>query len=339
MVAVPYTSNPTKKYQLANLIGRSPAFLRVLSLINKLAACDATILMHGETGTGKELVARAIHYTSARSEYPFIPINCGAIADSLIESELFGAERGAFTDAKEARHGIIAQAAGGTLLLDELEVMSPKAQVVLLRFLEDREYRPVGGRIRHADVRIIAASNRDLSDMVNKGLFREDLFFRLNLVSLEMPALRERDNDVLLLAERFIARYEQAYQQPMRTLHPDTVAAFLRYCWPGNVRELENLIHRQFIVSDEPVIRLGINELVAVKDRRKADRSINQPAPDTFQAAKSRAIAQFEKSYLASLLNKTEGNVSLAAVLSGKERSALGKLMKKYGLARAKFKR
>jgi len=333
----PYFDKPHSKH--AHLIGRSPSFLRVLALIKKLAACDATLLIQGETGTGKEVVARAIHYSSARSDQPFIPINCGAIADSLIESELFGAERGAFTDARESRAGIIAQAAGGTLLLDEVEVMSPKAQVVLLRFLEDREYRPVGGRSRRADVRIIAASNRDLRAMANQGLFREDLLFRLNLVCLELPPLRQRGDDVLLLAETFITRYAQEYRQVPRPLHPDAVAAFLHHSWPGNVRELENLIHRQFLVSDEPLIRLHADQLDLVQERRKDDRSAVPSLLDNFQTAKARAIAQFEKSYLASLLSQTQGNVSLAADLSGKERSALGKLIKKHGLARGEFKR
>jgi len=321
-----------------NLVGNSPAFLRVLALIKKVAACNATLLIHGETGTGKELVARAVHYSSVRSDQPFIPINCGAIADSLIESELFGAERGAFTDAREARAGIIAQAAGGTLLLDEVEVMSPKAQVVLLRFLEDREYRPVGGRSRRVDVRIIAASNCDLQAMVARGQFREDLLFRLNLVCLNLPPLRERGQDVLLLAEKFIARFAQEYQQRPRALAPDAVTAFLQHSWPGNVRELENLIHRQFLISDEPVIRFA-GDGTPLQERRKAQRQPSASAANNFQAAKARAIAQFEKSYLASLLRQTDGNVSLAADLSGKERSALGKLIKKYGLARSEFKR
>src|SRR3569623_65505 len=302
-----------------NLVGNSPAFLRVLALIKKVAACNATLLIHGETGTGKELVARAVHYSSVRSDQPFIPINCGAIADSLIESELFGAERGAFTDAREARAGILAQA-------------------VVLRFLEDREYRPVGGRSRRVDVRIIAASNCDLQAMVASGQFREDLLFRLNLVCLNLPPLRERGQDVLLLAEKFIARFAQEYQQRPRALAPDAVTAFLQHSWPGNVRELENLIHRQFLISDEPVIRFA-GDGTPLQERRKAQRQPSASAANNFQAAKARAIAQFEKSYLASQLRQTDGNVSLAADLSGKERSALGKLIKKYGLARSEFKR
>lgn len=331
--------NPADKCKHTQLVGRSAAFLHVVSLIKKLSTCDATLLIQGETGTGKELVARAIHYSSARSDQPFIPINCGAIADGLLESELFGCERGAFTDAKIARAGIIAQAEGGTLLLDEVEVMSPKAQVVLLRFLEDHVYRPIGGRIRQANVRIITASNRNLRSMVDQGLFREDLLFRLNLVCLQLPPLRERGDDVLCLAENFMMRFAQEYQQAPRLLHPDNISAFLRYSWPGNVRELENLIHRQFLVSDEPLIRFTFDEFQPAHDRRKAERAPSQITLGDFQTAKARAIAQFERSYLSSLLSQTQGNVSLAADLSGKERSALGKLIKKYGLTKTEFRR
>lgn len=318
-------------------IGDSPAFRQVKFLIRKLSACDATLLIQGETGTGKELAARAIHYSSRRGQGPFIPVNCGAITDNLVESELFGAERGAFTDARESRLGIVSQAEGGTLMLDEVEVMSPRAQVVLLRFLEDHEYRPIGGRPRQADVRIIAATNRNLEQMVAEGSFRSDLLFRLNLVTLELPPLRERAEDIRLLAEVFIQRYAEEYRQEPRRLHAETLSAFLRYSWPGNVRELENLIHRQYLVSDDPVIHIA--DPRAPEDRRHCERPAVQDCANDFQTAKARVIAHFEKAYLTSLLTRTGGNISRAALLSGKERSALGKLMKKYGLDRSQFKR
>lgn len=317
-------------------VGVSPAFVRVQALIQKLAACDATVLIHGETGTGKELAARAIHYYSKRSNSPFIPINCGAITDSLVESELFGSERGAFTDAKESRAGIVSQASGGTLMLDEVEVMTPKAQVVLLRFLEDHEYRPVGGRSCQADIRVIAVTNRNLQEMVAEGTFRADLLYRLNLASLELPPLRTRGEDVLLLAETFSLRYAEEYQQASRELHPGTISAFLQYHWPGNVRELENLIHRQYLVSDDAVIH--IEDPMAPDNRRQHKRLTPHDTPDNFKAAKARAIAHFEKAYLTNLLTKTRGNISRAAALSGKERSALGKMMKKHGLTHSQFK-
>ncbi len=322
---------------LSRLVGESAAFRHALSLIRKLAVCDATVFLQGETGTGKELAARAIHYSSARRDEPFLAVNCGAIAEGLIESELFGAERGAFTDAKEARAGLVSQARGGTLLLDEVDALSPKAQVVLLRFLEDREYRPVGGRNRHADVRIISASNCGLQEQVERGTFRQDLMFRLNLVSLELPPLRRRGYDVILLARCFLRRYAQEYGQALRTLHEDTVAAFLSHDWPGNVRELQNLIHRQILISDEPVVRIDDPGAVYRQCTRSAPRTV--AATGDFNAARARAIAQFERSYLTTLLRTTNGNVSHAARIAGKERSALGKLIKKHGLKRADFQR
>src|SRR5258706_4658136 len=190
-----------------NLVGRSPAFLEVLELTKRFSACDATVLVQGETGTGKELVARAIHYLGARRNFPFIPVNCGALPDSLVESELFGHARGAFTDARDARRGLIAEAQGGTLFLDEIEVLTPKAQVALLRFLQDLEYRPVGGAVVHdANVRIIAASNANLGTLQSDGHFRKDLLFRLNVLSVDLPPLRERQSDVVFLAEIFLKR-------------------------------------------------------------------------------------------------------------------------------------
>jgi DNA-binding NtrC family response regulator len=324
------------KHRAYEAIGKSPIFQRVQSLIKKLAAYDATLLIDGETGTGKELAARTIHYSSKRSDGPFIPINCGAITDSLVECELFGAERGAFTDARESRPGIVSQATGGTLMLDEVEVMTPRAQVALLRFLENHEYRPVGGKPCQADVRIIAATNRSLTEMVAEGSFRKDLLFRLNLTTLQLPPLRDRGKDVLLLAESFNQRYAEEYQQPLRILHPKTITTFLNYHWPGNIRELENLIHRQYLTSDDSVIHIENMSLMA--NQQQYSQHHVHDLHDDFKTAKARAIDHFEKSYLTNLLHKTGGNISRAAMLSGKERSALGKMMKKHGLNRAEFK-
>jgi two-component system response regulator GlrR len=190
-----------------NLIGRSRAFLVAVALIERIAACDHPVLIEGETGTGKEIAARAIHYLGARRRFPFIPVNCGAIPDSLVESALFGHVRGAFTDARESQPGIIAQARGGTLFLDEIEAMSMRAQVALLRFLQDKQYAPIGGATMIAsDVRVVAATNADLSQMARAGSFRSDLLFRLNVLKLHLPPLRERSGDVLLLAEHFMQR-------------------------------------------------------------------------------------------------------------------------------------
>ena len=331
---VPPHSAPTPAdFAGLNLVGASPAFLRLLQLVGRMIHCDATVLVLGETGTGKELVARAIHYLGQRRASPFIAINCGAIPDTLVENELFGHARGAFTDARESRPGVIAQAQGGTLFLDEIEAMSTRAQVALLRFLQDREYKPVGGaRVCNADVRVIAASNAELEAMAGNGQFRPDLLYRLNVLSLRLPPLRLRSGDAVLLAESFIQRLSRQYRTPVKTLHEDSVAFLNRYEWPGNVRQLENFVHREFLLSDGPQIRAS--SLTPLDD--KGNVSHAEPGgmltATAFRQAKARAIADFERAYIAELLSRAAGNISLAARLAGKERSRLGKLVKKYGL-------
>ena len=312
-----------------NLVGDSPVFERCRRLITRMAACDATVLIQGETGTGKELAARGIHYLGRRANAPFIPVNCGALPETLVESELFGHARGAFTDARDAHAGFIAQAENGTLFLDEVEAMGPHAQVALLRFLQEREYRPLGGSlIRGANVRVVASANVDLEASAAHGTFRQDLLFRLNVLPLTMPPLRERGNDVLILAQMFLRRFSHQYGQPLKTLDADSLAYLTRHAWPGNVRELENLVHRQFLLTDAPVLRL-------VPDG--PDVLVPSPRTPTFREAKALAIAAFERDYIADLLSRTRGNISLAARLSGKERSRLCKLVKKYGLQREHF--
>jgi len=323
-----------------NLVGQSPAFLEVLELTKRFSGCDATVLVQGETGTGKELIARAIHYLGARRNFPFIPVNCGALPDTLVESELFGHARGAFTDAREARRGLIAEAQEGTLFLDEIEVLTPKAQVALLRFLQDLEYRPVGGAVvRDADVRIIAASNANLEELAKETRFRKDLLFRLNVLAVDLPPLRQRGRDVVLLAERFLSRLERQYRRPPKSIHPDAVSRLLDHPWPGNVRELENLIHREFLMTDGAVIHLHC--LAPRGERREDTREATLPriTESGFQEAKASAIARFERAYIVELLSRTHGNISQAARISGKERSRLGKLAKKYGLERVAFAR
>jgi len=318
-----------------NLIGESPAFKESINLIQRIACCDATTLIQGETGTGKELAARAIHYLGNRRTSPFIPVNCGAIPETLVENELFGHAKGAFTDAREARAGVIAQANGGTLFLDEIEAMGMRAQVALLRFLQDREYRPVGGTlVRDADVRVVAASNADLDALCQKGVFRHDLLYRLNVLALRLPPLREREGDAVLLTRSFLQRLSKQYQKPIRALHPETVAFLRTYHWPGNVRELENLIQREFLLSDGPLIHLGATAGPSRSEAAGGPPAIKQLTATAFKQAKARAIAEFERAYIVELLARTDGNISLAARVSGKERSRLGKMVKKYGLRR-----
>jgi DNA-binding NtrC family response regulator len=303
------------------------------SLVRKIAGYDAAVLIEGETGTGKELAARSIHYLSGRSGMPFVPVNCGAIPDNLIENELFGHHRGAFTGASESHHGLIAQASGGTLFLDEIDALSPKGQVTLLRFMQDQEYRPLGSvRPENGDVRIVAASNADLLKLESTGNFRADLLFRLKVLSVELPPLRERHGDVEVLATHYVHQFSLKYGQPMKSLDPDTLAWMNSYDWPGNVRELEHLIHREFLLSDGPVMNIQCRHNGADRRKHPDRRSVDLAAG--FGIAKAQVIADFERKFLQQLLSQTQGNVTKAAKLAGKERRALGKLLKKHGIDR-----
>ena len=317
--------------ELTHMIGHSPAFLQAESLIRKIACYDTAVLIEGETGTGKELAARSIHYLSMRRGMPFVPVNCGAIPDTLLENELFGHRKGAFTGASEARPGLIAQAEGGTLFLDEVDALSSKAQVTLLRFMQDREYRPLGcAHSISGDVRVIAASNADLAGLTKSGEFRADLLFRLRVLSVEMPPLRMRQGDIELLAQHCMEMYSQKYGKPAKQLHPDTLVWMNRYDWPGNVRELEHLIHREFLLGEEPAITLGGEKREPARRSGPDRRSLNIEAG--FRLAKEQAVADFEKRFLEQLLTLSGGCVTRAAELAGKERRALGKLIKKHGL-------
>ena len=327
-----------------DLIGTSPAFRKVVAQIDRMASIDATVLIAGETGTGKEVAARAIHYLSERAHKPFVPVNCGALAESLVESELFGHERGAFTDAKTASVGLIGQAAGGTIFLDEIDALTPKAQAALLRFLQDRTYRRVGGGgLLQVDVRVLVASNADLDAMARERRFRQDLLYRLRVLSLRLPALRDRPGDGVLLARNMLKRLSHQYRTHARDLHADGEDFIRRYDWPGNVRELENVIHREFLMSDDEALRLRETreELmpgdVAEAMPVAAAVSTSMPAaPDMdcapFKDAKARAVAEFERSYVREMLARAGGNISQAARLSNQERSAFGKLVRKYRL-------
>jgi DNA-binding NtrC family response regulator len=313
-----------------DLVGSSSVFLGILRVIDKLARSDAAVLIRGETGTGKELAARAIHYRSSRRYHPFIPVNCGAIPDNLLENELFGHERGAFTDAKASQKGLVAEADGGTLFLDEVDALSVKAQVALLRFLQDQEYRPLGASsLRKANARIIAASNSDLRARVQRREFREDLFFRLRILPLALPPLRERPEDVEVLAHHFLGRYARRYGKHRKAIHPLALDWMMSHPWPGNVRELENVIHRAFLVSEGPLM-----DLASVMESAEAlpGSEIREPGrfDGGFHRAKAATVERFEKQYLSWLMSETRGNVTQAAKRAGKERRALGRLLKKH---------
>lgn len=339
-----------------DLVGTSPQFRKTVAQIQRMASIDATVLIAGETGTGKEVAARAIHYGSERAHKPFVPVNCGALAESLVESELFGHERGAFTDAKTASIGLVGQAAGGTIFLDEIDALTAKAQAALLRFLQDRTYRRVGGGgLLQVDVRVLVASNADLDALARERRFRQDLLYRLRVLSLRLPPLRERHGDGVLLARNMLKRLSHQYRTHARELHADGEDFIRRYAWPGNIRELENVIHREFLMSDDIALRLRETreELMPGDVAAAATDPVSDSTPASllvsaststsgpmatgadsipFKDAKARAVAEFERSYVREMLARAGGNISQAARLSNQERSAFGKLVRKYRL-------
>lgn len=323
------------------MLGQSQAMQSVRTQLQRYAGCDIQVLIEGETGTGKELAAREIHYAGTRRDYPFVPVNCGAIPDSLIENELFGHDRGAFTDARSAQPGLIDHARGGTLFLDEVDALSDKAQVTLLRFLQDNEYRPVGGgAARVSDARIIAATNANLEQQVAAGRFRRDLQYRLHALYLRLPPLRERDGDVVLLAGHFLHAVTARLRGPDKSWGEDAMQALAAHAWPGNVRELENVALRAYLCAETAVI--GLADLVAAEPafagtQSPPRRRANEPFPG-FSASKSHAIRTFEHDYLTQLMQQACGNISAAARLSGTERRQLGKLLLKHGIASKPFR-
>lgn len=315
---------------LVKLVGEAPAFLEAIGQLPAIAKSEDTVLISGETGTGKELVARAIHYLSDRADFPFVPVNCGALPDTLLEDELFGHERGAFTDARNQREGLISQAEQGTLFLDEVDTLTTKAEITLLRVLQDKSFRALGGSgEQQANVRVLAATNAPLEQLVEEGKFRKDLYYRLCVFVIHLPPLRERKEDILVLASHFLKKHTPADRGPFH-LTPEACATLVSWSWPGNVRELENAIIRGIHLSQTEAI--GIKEL-GLEVRSTARTDIPEPLPagtQSFRAMKQQMIAAFEKEYLTRLMHEHQGNVTQAAYTAGKERRELGKLLKKY---------
>ena len=317
---------------LRHLLGESPSFVAAIEKIPLVARCDASVLISGETGTGKELVARAIHYLSPRAKKPFVAVNCGAVPTELVENELFGHERSAYTGAFTQQPGVVQEAEGGTLLLDEIDTLPLLAQVKLLRFLQEKEFRPLGSaRAQKADVRVLAASNGDLESAVREGRLRQDLYYRLNVVPLHLPPLRERREDVPRLARHFLRKHALA-RRPAE-LSPRALQALLDYDWPGNVRELEHVVERAVVLSqDEDLIR----EHHVVLPR--APGHFGSPTVETFQRAKAHAVARFEADYIRELLAAHRGNISRAARAADKNRRAFWELIRKHGIDARSFR-
>jgi DNA-binding NtrC family response regulator len=321
---------------LGKLVGRSAAFLSAIEPVPAVAKSDATVLITGETGTGKELVAHAIHYLSARAGHPFSPVNCGSLSDTLLEDELFGHEAGAFTDARSRRQGLLSETDKGTLFLDEVDSLTLRGQVAFLRLLEDRTFRALGSsRQQRSDVRFLAACNTPLEQLVRNGAFRSDLYYRLSVVTIRLPPLRERRDDIPLLADRFLEKHTPPGETVPR-LAPDALEALMTLDWAGNVRELESIIVRGILLGDRKTIRLRDLSL-PVAPERAVPAAVDATTDGSYQSLKRRAIAEFEQQYLTRLMRQCSGNVSQAARASGKERRELGRLLKKHQLDRAAF--
>lgn len=318
-----------EKIGMKQLLGKNPVFLGVVEKISIVSKCEATVLITGETGTGKELCARVIHYLSKRSPYPFIPVNCGGIPISLFENELFGHVKGAFTDAYSYQHGLIREAEGGTLFLDEIGLLSLLAQTKLLRFLQEGEYKPLGSdKILRGDARIIVATNMDLLEKIKKGTFREDLYYRVSVIPLSLPPIREREEDIPILANHFLKRYSEEYGKEKLSFSKEALQKLFDYDWPGNIRELENIIQRSVIMASTQT--LSAQDIVL-----PGSASAQGKKRESFKEAKAKIVKKFETDYIIGLLMSNRGNITRAACEAGKNRRAFWELMRKYNIKRS----
>lgn len=316
-----------ERQTLSPLVGSSPAMLEVYKLVARVSLGKSTVLLEGESGTGKELVARAIHQNSPRRDQPFVPVNCGALPETLLESELFGHAKGAFTGAVGAKRGLFETAHGGTIFLDEIGDIESALQVKLLRVLQEQELRRVGGTTAvKVDTRIIAATNRHLPDLVKEGRFREDLFYRLNVVRILLPPLRQRREDIPMLAHHFLQQYAMASERPIRGFLPATLDLLQGYAWPGNVRELENVIERVVSLAHGPlVLPDDLPESVRSGQPRTGDESASGPGGLC-------TMDEMQKQYLIKVLRETGGNKARAAKILGIDRRTLYRMAERFGV-------
>jgi DNA-binding NtrC family response regulator len=315
----------TREWGLEQLIGTEPAFVRIVETLPQIAASEMPVLITGETGTGKDLFARAIHHLSGRSRYPFIPADCGALPGHLFENELFGHVRGAFTDARTNQKGLVAMAEGGTLFLDEIDALSMEAQTKLLRFLQDRTYKQLGAEtFSRAKVQIIAATNQNLDQLIVENRFRSDLFFRLSVLEIDLPPLRRRRGDIKQLAQHCLARINSSTKNAAKSFSPAALRKLTLHYWPGNIRELFNVVQRAFVLCQSNVI---LPRHLVIRSSQ-----LGWQPDESFIQAKKRVVEAFERKYLHTLLYESGGNISLAARTAGKERRAFGRLVKKYGI-------
>ena len=319
-----------EEFHLNNIIGNSHAMQEVFERVAQVARADTTVLIRGESGTGKELIAQAIHYNSPRSNAPFVRVNCGAIPETLIESEFFGYEKGAFTGAVSRKKGRFELADGGTIFLDEIGDLSPMTQVKLLRVLQEQEFERVGGtETIKVNVRVIAATNANLEKLMEQGKFREDLYYRLNVFSIFLPPLRERKTDILLLADHFLVKYARKHGKAIRRISTPAIDMLMRYHWPGNVRELENCIERAVLVCEDRVI----HSYHLPPTLQTAESSNTTP-----QMSLDQAVAAYEKEIIQDALKTSRGVVARAARLLSTTERIMGYKIKKYKIDISRFK-
>jgi DNA-binding NtrC family response regulator len=324
-----------QRYAFGNIIGKNHKMKAIFDLIQKVAPSDARIFITGETGVGKELVAKAIHFNSNRKNKPFVGINCGALAETLLETELFGHEKGAFTGAIRTKRGKFEYAQGGTLFLDEVGEISPGLQVKLLRVTQERKFERVGGNAPvDVDVRIISATNQDIEKKIKSGEFRLELFFRLNVVPIHIPPLRERIEDIPLLVNHFICVFNNKFNKKVRQISTQAMNRLMQHHWPGNVRELENVLERAFVTTDDEIIDNIVfsHEIKAVSSQAPSFFPIDTDIP--FKVARAMLEKRFEKEYIQDALKRYDGNVSLAAKKTGINARTLWRKLKAHDIDR-----
>ncbi len=332
-----------ERYDFANIIARSGKMRSVLDVVMRIAKLDSTVHIHGDSGTGKELIAKAIHLASDRKDKPFVALNCAALPESLLESELFGHEKGAFTGAVKSTRGLFTQAHGGTLFLDEIGDMPRATQSKLLRVLQERQFYPVGSEVpMEVDVRVIVATNKDLEDQVKKGLFRDDLFYRIHVIPIYLPPLRERKDDIMPLVEHFLKKYSEHMKKEVKGLSPEALRKLMLHDWPGNVRELENTIEYAVAMSQNDTVTEDyiLQGKISIASER-AQNFIQERVEESSSGLRPLKDARdaFERDYLIQVLSMTEGNVSQAAKLAGKYRADFYDLLKKHDLKAHEFKK
>jgi DNA-binding NtrC family response regulator len=325
-----------EKYGFHNIVGKSKKMQEIYRIIAKVAMTDSTVLIYGGSGTGKELIARAIHFNSPRREKQFVPVDCAVLSENLLESELFGHVRGSFTGAVTTKPGLFEVADGGTVFLDEVGNISLAIQAKLLRVLQEREFTPVGGtKAKKVDIRLIAATNKDLEKMIKEETFREDLYYRLNIVPIYLPPLRERQEDISLLAVHFLKKYAEEMGKTVKGFTPEAMEKLMRYPWPGNVRELENVIERTVVMIEDEMIRPEYLILPGQREKENLDEHVPMTSEELKEIKKhmrEKAVEEIERAFVLNALERNHWNVTRAAEEVGMLRPNFQALMRKYNL-------